>query len=576
MFLPSTRKEMDLLGWDGLDVILISGDSYIDSPFIGAAVIGKVLLKAGYRVGIIGQPDVNSGADVSRLGEPELFWGVTGGCIDSMVANRTATGRRRKTDDYTPGGVNDRRPDRAAIVYSNLIRRNFKDTRPIVLGGIEASLRRVAHYDFWSNSIRKSILFDAKADYLLYGMAERSVVELANSLRDGKDPKAVRGLCYISKEMPEGCVELPPYQEAASDKDAFTLSFNAFYNNNDPLTARPLSQRHDNRYLIQNAPAMHLTQAELDAVYSLKYERDLHPFYRKDGDVKALETIRFSISTHRGCYGECSFCAIAVHEGRAVRSRSRASIMAEAEEMVRHPLFKGRIHDVGGPSANMYASGCERMEKQGCCAKKSCISPKICPVLKQGHGEQAELLKALRAIKGVKKVVVASGIRYDMVLADKKDGEKYLRELVCHHVSGQLKIAPEHSEANVLEMMGKPGCGQEALKKFKELFYRYTREAGLKQFMSYYLMAAHPGCGREDMKRLRAFALKELGGVPEQVQVFTPTPSTYSTLMYWTGKDPFTGNSVFVERTERGREEQKTVLLGSSFCRKTDYTKKRY
>ena len=566
---------MDLLGWESLDVILISGDSYIDSPFIGAAVIGKALLNAGYRVGVIGQPDVNTEADISRLGEPRLFWGVTGGCIDSMVANRTATGRRRKTDDYTPGGVNDRRPDRASIIYSNLIRRFFKETRPIVLGGIEASLRRIAHYDFWSNSVRKSLLFDAKADYLLYGMAERSVVELANCLRDGKDPRQVRGLCYISKEIPEGCVELPPYQEVSDDKDAFTRAFNAFYDNNDPLTAKPLAQKHDNRYLVQNAPAPHLSQQELDAVYNLKFERDLHPYYKKDGDVKALETIRFSISTHRGCYGECSFCAIAVHEGRAVRSRSKASIIAEAEEMAKHPLFKGRIHDVGGPSANMYASGCEKMEKLGCCAKKSCISPKVCPVLKQGHGEQTEILKALRSLKGVKKVVVASGIRHDMVLADKKDGEKYLKELVCHHVSGQLKIAPEHSEANVLDKMGKPGCDQEALLKFKELFYKYTKEAGLKQFMSYYLMAAHPGCGRDDMKRLRAFALKELGGVPEQVQVFTPTPSTYSTLMYWTGKDPLTGKSVFVEKTERGREEQKTVLLGSSFCRKTDYGKKR-
>lgn len=566
---------MEALGWGGLDIIIISGDSYIDSPFIGAAVIGKILLNAGYKVGIIGQPDVMTGADISRLGEPRLFWGVTAGCIDSMVANRTATGRRRKTDDYTPGGLNNRRPDRASIIYSNLIRRFFKDTRPIVLGGIEASLRRTAHYDFWSNSVRKSVLFDAKADYLLYGMAERSVVELANCLRDGKDPRCVRGLCYISKEMPEGSIELPSYQEAANDKAAFTRAFKDFYDNNDPLTAKPLAQRHDNRCLVQNAPAPYPSQAELDAVYNLKYERDLHPYYKKDGDVKALETIRFSISTHRGCYGECSFCAIAVHEGRAVRSRSKASIIAEAEEMARHPLFKGRIHDVGGPSANMYASGCEKMERLGCCAKKSCISPKVCPVLRQGHAEQVELLKALRAVKGVKKAVVASGIRYDMVPADGKDGENYLRELARYHVSGQLKIAPEHSEANVLEKMGKPGCGQDALKKFKELFYGYSKEAGLKQFMSYYLMAAHPGCGRDDMKKLRAFALKELGGVPEQVQVFTPTPSTYSTLMYWTGKDPFTGKDVFVEKTERGREEQKTVLLGDSYCRKTDYKAKK-
>ncbi|MBE7414456.1 MAG: YgiQ family radical SAM protein [Deltaproteobacteria bacterium] len=564
MFLPTTEKEARALGWERLDVILVTGDSYIDSPFIGVAVIGKVLVDAGYRVGVIGQPDV-SGADILRLGEPLLFWGVTGGCMDSMVANRTASGRRRGSDDYTPGGLNDRRPDRAAIIYSNLIRRHFKGTRPIVLGGIEASLRRIAHYDFWTDSIRRSVLFDSKADYILYGMAERSAVELANRLREGEDPSGIRGLCRISKDLPEGAIELPSFEECAADKDAFASAFRLFYANNDPATAMLLVQRHGDRYLVQNPPAEYLTGEELDRVYALGYERDLHPFHRKDGEVKALETIRFSISTHRGCYGECGFCAIAVHEGRRVRSRSRASIIAEAEEMARHPLFKGRIHDVGGPSANMYGSGCSRMEKEGCCPKKSCISPKVCPLLKQGHGEQISLLKALRSVKGVKKVVVASGIRHDMVLADRKDGEKYLKELVLHHVSGQMKIAPEHTEENVLRLMGKPGCDKDALVKFKELFYGFTREAGLKQFLSYYLMAAHPGCSREDMKRLRAFAVKELGGVPEQVQVFTPTPSTYSTLMYWTGRDPFTGEPCFVERTGKGREEQKAVLFGQGF-----------
>lgn len=562
MFLPTTEKEVRALGWDRLDVILVSGDSYIDSPFIGVAVIGKVLEDAGYRVGIIGQPDL-SGADISRLGEPLLFWGVTGGCIDSMVANRTASGRRRMRDDYTPGGLNDKRPDRASIIYSNLIRRHFKTTRPIVLGGIEASLRRIAHYDFWTDSIRRSVLFDAKADYLLYGMAERSAVELADSLKGGMDPSGLRGLCRISKDAPEGAIELPSYEECALDKGAFTRAFHLFYGNNDPATAMPLAQRHGDRCLVQNPPAEYLAGEELDRVYALGYERDLHPFHRKDGEAKALETIRFSISTHRGCYGECGFCAIAVHEGRRVRSRSRESIIAEAEEMTRHPLFRGRIHDVGGPSANMYSSGCSMMEKNGCCPKKSCISPKVCRLLKQGHGEQVSLLRALRSVKGVKKAVVASGIRHDMVLADKKDGERYLKELVTHHVSGQMKIAPEHTEASVLRMMGKPGCDKDALLRFKDLFYGFSREAGLKQFLSYYLMAAHPGCSCEDMKRLRAFAVKELGGVPEQVQVFTPTPSTYSTLMYWTGRDPFTGDPCFVERTARGREEQKNVL----FCR---------
>lgn len=562
MFLPTTKKEMLELGWDRPDIILVTGDSYIDSPFIGAAVVGKVLLAAGYRVGVIGQPSIDSAADIMRLGAPRLFWGVTGGCIDSMVANRTATGRRRNADDYTPGGVNDRRPDRATIAYANLIRRFSRDARPIVLGGIEASLRRVAHYDAWTDSIRRSVLFDAKADYLLYGMAERSVVELAGCLKDGKDPRTVRGLCYISKEIPDGYIEIPPFDDCVRDKDAFARAFLIFYNNNDPATAYGIAQRHDNRYLVQNPPAFYPSQKELDAVYNLRYERDLHPYYRKDGEVKALETIRFSISTHRGCYGECGFCAIAVHEGRRVRSRSIESIVAEAREMARHPLFKGRIHDAGGPSANMYGSVCSKMEDKGCCTKKSCISPKVCPLMKLGHAEQLSLLKALREVEGVKKVVVASGVRHDLVLADKKDGERYLRELVRHHVSGQMKIAPEHSEANVLEKMGKPGCDRETLVKFKELFDRFTEEAGLKQFMSYYLMAAHPGCDENDMKRLKAFAIKELGTLPEQVQVFTPTPSTYSTLMYWTGRDPFTGKSCFVERSAKGKEAQKAILAG--------------
>ena len=562
MFLPTTKKEMQGLGWDALDIILVTGDAYIDSPFVGVAVVGKVLLDAGYRVGVVGQPDPG-GADIMRLGEPLLFWGVTGGCIDSMVANRTATGKKRNTDDYTPGGVNSRRPDRATIAYSNLIRRYSKnDSRPIVLGGIEASLRRTAHYDFCTDRLRRSVLFDAKADYLLYGMCERSVVELAARLKEGKDPADVRGLCRISAELPEGCVELPSFEDCEKDKNAFTAAFRALYDNNDPPTARPLAQRHGTRYLVQNPPAHYLTQKELDRVYALGYERDAHPYYLKDGAIKALETIRFSISTHRGCYGECNFCAIAVHEGRRVRSRSRESIVAEAAEMTRHPLFKGRIHDVGGPSANMYGSTCVKMEKNGCCTKKSCISPKVCPLLKPGHAEQVALLREIRAIKGIKKAVVASGVRHDLVLADGKDGERYLRELVTHHVSGQMKIAPEHSEDRVLDLMGKPGCDRNALIRFKELFYRFTAEAGLKQYLTYYLMAAHPGCDLNDMKKLRAFASKELGTVPEQAQVFTPTPSTYSTLMYWTGRDPFTGNPCFVEKSVRGREAQKAALSG--------------
>ena len=558
MFLPTTRKEMKELGWDGLDIILITGDGYIDSPFVGVAVIGKILLNAGYRVGIIAQPDMASGDDISRLGEPRLFWGVTGGCIDSMVANYTATGRKRKSDDYTPGNVNNRRPDRATIVYSNLIRTYFKKTCPIVLGGIEASLRRIAHYDFWSDTIRRSILFDAKADYLLYGMADRSVVELAACLKAGEDPRGIRGICYASPSIPDGCLELPSFEYAAQDKDAFTEMFHLFYRNNDPMTALPLVQKQDDRYLIQTPPAYALSGRELDAVHDLNYERELHPYYRNQGKVKALDTIGFSIATHRGCYGECNFCAITVHQGRKVTWRSRESILNEARAFARDPRFKGVIQDVGGPTANMYGIDCARKEKQGCCPDKRCLFPKICSRLTTDHNQQISLLKALRAVNGVKKVFIASGIRHDLVMADKKHGTEYLKQVIRHHVSGQMKLAPEHSETHVLQKMGK--SGRERLLAFRKLFFDLTKREEKNLFLTYYLIAAHPGCTDDDMARLRSFALKDLQFLPEQVQVFTPAPSTWSTLMYWTERDPFNGKPCFVEKTHRGRKRQKDIL----------------
>ncbi|MBN2243228.1 MAG: YgiQ family radical SAM protein [Acidobacteria bacterium] len=559
MFLPTTAEELKKLGWDRPDVILVTGDSYIDSYFIGVSVIGKVLLHAGYSVGIIAQPDISSGSDIMRLGEPRLFWGVTGGSVDSMVANRTAIGKKRRRDDYTPGGINNRRPDRASVVYCNLIRKCFKDTRPIVLGGIEASLRRIAHYDFWSDSVRRSILFDARADYLLYGMAERSVVELAGCLRAGRDPRRIRGLCYISKELPADCLELAPFEAVARDADAFADMFHKFYRNNDPATAAPLAQKQDTRWLVQNPPALYLQGKDLDAVYGLDYERDLHPYYSRQGKVKALETIRFSITTHRGCYGECSYCAIGVHQGRAVRSRSRDSIVAEAQRMVRHPEFKGTIYDVGGPTANMYGIECRKMGGNGCCGDKRCLTPEICPSLGLDHGAQIALLEALRAIKGVRRVFVASGIRHDMVTADRRNGDAYLREMVRYHVSGQMKVAAEHSELHVLQKMGRPDCG--SLLRFRTRFFALNREEGREQFLTYYLIAAHPGCTEKDMKALRSFATQKLKLLPEQVQVFTPTPSTYSTLMYRTEKDPFTGKSIFVEKSVKGRERQKSVIV---------------
>lgn len=560
MFLPTTREEMNQSGWDRLDVILITGDSYIDSPFMGVAVIGKVLLAAGYKVGIIAQPDTQSEMDITRLGEPRLFWGVTAGSIDSMVANYTATGRPRRADDYTPGGRNTKRPNRATLVYANLIRRFFKNTAPIVLGGVEASLRRVAHYDFWTDSIRRSVLFDAKADYLLYGMAEGAVLALAQALDHEEEPTSIRGLCYISRDLPPDYVTLPSYEQVAEDKDAFTAMFHTFYHNNDPISAQGLAQRHGDRYLVQNPPYPSLTQTELDRIHELDYERAQHPYYAKQGDVKALETIRFSIPTHRGCYGECHFCAIAVHEGRTVQWRSQDSILREARALTQLPDFTGFIYDLSAPTANMYGFECPVKLTRGACEDKSCIYPTICPTLPVDHQQQTELLRKMRQIKGVKKVFVGSGLRYDLILADEAEGEAYLRELVRHHVSGQLRVAPEHSEPAVLARMHKPST--ESLIAFKQRFDALGDDVRRKQYLSYYLIAAYPGCTMDDMRALRQFASQTLGILPEQVQVFTPTPSTYASVMYYTEKDPFTGEPLFVEKNPAARQRQKEQITG--------------
>lgn len=564
MFLPAIRPELDNLGWEQLDIILVTGDSYIDSPFIGTAVIGKVLSHAGYRVGVIAQPDIHSGKDICRLGEPRLFWGVSGGSVDSMIANYTTLKKKRKSDDYTPGGINNRRPDRATIVYTNLIKRYFKNTRPIVLGGIEASLRRIAHYDFWSDRVRSSILFDAKADYLLYGMAEKAVLQLANALKDGTDVRNIRGLCYIAGEgdsiqKRDDYLELPSYETVEKDNHSLIDMFHTFYQNNDPLTAKGLYQKHGTRYLIHNPPAMYLTQDELDAVYALDFERAQHPYYERQGKVRALETIKFSIPTHRGCYGECNFCAITIHEGRTVQWRSPESILDETRKLTMHPDFKGYIMDVGGPTANMYGFECKIKIDRGTCQEKRCLYPRVCPSLKADHSHHLELLSKIRRIKGVKKVFIASGIRYDLLLSDKKYGRQYLQEVIEHHVSGQMKVAPEHTEDSVLKRMGKPG--KDLLLQYKELFDRLTRRVGKEQYLTYYLIAAHPGCTDEDMQNLKLFTSQKLKINPEQVQIFLPSPSTYSSLMYYTELDPFTGKPVFVEKDPKNKEYQKNIVI---------------
>ena len=540
----------------------------MDSSYIGAAVIGRVLLEAGYRVGIIAQPDIRSDKDIVRLGEPELFWGVTSGSVDSMVANYTASGKKRKTDDLTPAGLNTRRPDRAVIVYANLIRRYFKHTVPIVLGGIEASLRRVSHYDAWSESIRRSILVDAKADILVYGMAERTILELAEKIKNRENTESIRGICYISKEVPELSpdfngpdIQLPDHEVVAKDNDELARMFGAFYENSDPITGKRLYQRQDTRFIVQNPAQFPLSTNELDKVYEMPFAREVHPFYAEQGYVKALDTIRFSLTTHRGCYGECRFCAITVHQGRFVTSRSKASVLREAATFSSYPDFKGIISDVGGPTANMYGFECQIKKRKGACANKSCLFPKPCKHLPVTHRPQIRLLKSLESLEGIRKVFVASGIRYDLILKDRNFGEAYLDQLIRSHISGQLKIAPEHVKEHVLDLMGKPD--RNCLEAFLGMFDRLNRKNRSKVFLTYYLMAAHPGCTLSDMRQLREFAIKTLRLLPEQVQIFTPTPSTFSTLMYCTDKNPFTGKKIFVEKKIDGKKKQKDIIIRS-------------
>ncbi|MCK5111638.1 MAG: YgiQ family radical SAM protein [Arcobacteraceae bacterium] len=573
MFIPTTKKECENLGWNTLDIILISGDTYIDTPYNGIAIVGKILIDCGFKVGIIAQPNVENEKDITRLGEPNLYWGVSGGLVDSMVANYTATKKFRNNDDFTPNGKNNRRPDRAVMVYTNLIRRYFKNTVPIVLGGIESSLRRVVHYDFWSNKIRKSILFDSKADILVYGMAEKTVVELSNAIKNKEDYKKINGICYISKEPVEDYIQLPSFEECKNDKLQFINMFHQFYHNNEPIVSKGLCQLHDTRYLIQNPPQDYMTEEQIDKVYDLKYERDVHPFYKSQGEVKALQTIQFSVTTHHGCYGECNFCAISVHQGRTIRSRSCDSVTSEIQKFAKHKDFKGIINDVGGATANMYGYECGRKLKKGVCADISCTSATVCPVLKPDHSEQIELLGKIRKMPHVKKAFVNSGIRYDLINEDKKHGKEYLKTLVNYHISGQMKVAPEHTEDNILRLMGKPN--KETLLNFKRNFEELNKKSGKKQFLTYYLIAAHPGSQMEDMESLKRFTTSNLQINPEQVQVFIPTPSTYSTLMYYTEMDPWSRKHIFVEKDNLKKQKQKDIVTAkSSYNNNSKYNKR--
>ncbi|MFO7735245.1 MAG: YgiQ family radical SAM protein [bacterium] len=562
MYIPATKKELENLGWDRADIIIVTGDAYVDVPASGTALLGKYLIKKGFRVAVISQPEISDGKDITAMGEPRLFWGVSAGCTDSMVANYTAQKKKRRSDDFTPGMKNTRRPDRATIVYTNLIKRFFPDTVPVVLGGIEASLRRLAHFDFWQEKIRRSVLFDAKADYLVYGMGEKTAFELAEALRDGKDPRNIPGLCYISSEPLKDAITLPSFESVDGDKKNFEKMFMTFYKNTDRIKGLRMQQKHGGRYLVHNSPRFPLEQKDIDEIYDLRFEYDAHPLEKKKGKIKALDTVRFSITTHRGCFGECSFCAVSLHQGTVIESRSEDSVLREIERMSKHKLFRGVISDMGGPTANMYKMNCKKQINSGKCSEKHCLHPEICEKLEKNHQPLVKLMKKASEIENVKHLFIGSGLRHDLILADKKSGTRYLRSLTENHISGQLKFAPEHISEKVLELMKKPE--KESSLLFRKKFDAENQKTRKKQYLTCYFIAAHPGCEIDDMKKLRTYSIEKLGVKPRQVQIFTPTPSTISTLIYFTGRNPFNGEEVFVERSLKNRAKQKEAALGIS------------
>lgn len=573
MFLPISRQEVEKLGWDYIDVILISGDAYIDSPFSGIAVVGKYLLKHGFRVAVISQPDIDCDKDITMFGEPRLFWGISAGCVDSMVANYTSSGKPRKQCDFTPNGINNKRPDRASIVYTTLIRRYFKNTKPIVLGGIEASLRRIAHYDFKTDKVRRSILFDAKADYIIYGMGEVPVLELAKALDNNESVENIKGLCFISKDKVSDAIEMPSYEEVSTDKKAFYNMFKIFYNNSEAVSGKRLMQKTGDRYLIQNPPAYYDDNI-LDEISDIEYERAVHPQIK--GKVKAIDTIKTSIISHRGCFGGCSFCAIAVHQGRRVVSRSAASIEKEVKSMVSKKWFSGTITDIGGPTGNMYMMKCKKMEKLGACTHKHCLYPEVCNGMNTNHASLLNMLENIRNIKGVKNLFATSGIRADLAVNDKENGKRYISEIAKNYVSGQLKMAPESADLKVLKAMKKPD--NSSFLEFCSLYKNYSKKYNKNQYISCYFIAAHPAESEKEAYNTRKFIEKNLDFSPEQVQIFTPTPSTWATCAYYTGLDE-DGNNIYVEKSLSKKEKYKSIIMGNNDNHKVNhknYKKKKY
>ncbi len=559
-FLPISKEDMKEAGIEQLDFVYICGDAYVDHPSFGHAIISRILEAHGYKVGIIAQPDWKDRESINRLGEPRLGFLVSAGNMDSMVNHYSVSKKRRTTDAFTPGGVMGKRPDYATIVYCNLIRQTYKH-KPIIIGGIEASLRRLSHYDYWSNKLKRSILLDSGADIISYGMGEHSIVEIADALDSGLDIKDITfidGTVYKTRDRESiyDAIELPHFEALKADKLEYAKSFYVQYSNTDPFSGKRLFETYDEKlFVVQNPPAKPLTQSEMDSVYALPYMRDYHPSYKELGGVPAIEEVKFSLISNRGCYGGCSFCALTFHQGRIIQTRSHESILAEANKIIWDPDFKGYIHDVGGPTANFRAPACDKQMTKGACPHKQCLFPKPCQNLKVDHSDYLKLLRKLRELPNVKKVFIRSGIRFDYLIYD--NDRTFLRELCEHHVSGQLKVAPEHISDAVLEKMGKPSV--DVYNRFVKAYKDMNEKIGKKQYLVPYLMSSHPGSTLKEAVELAEF-LRDLGYMPEQVQDFYPTPSTISTCMYYTGVDPRTMQPIYVAINPHEKAMQRALI----------------
>lgn len=559
-FLPVNKKEMEERGWDRVDFVYVTGDAYVDHPSFGSAIISHLLESRGYRVGMICQPDWKQKESVQVFGEPRLGFLVSAGNMDSMVNHYTVSGKHRQKDAYSPGGEMGHRPDRAATVYSNLIRQTYKKT-PIILGGIEASLRRLAHYDYWDNRVRRSVLMDSGADLISYGMGEHSILEIAEALESGipvEEITYIPGTVFKCRDLSRVYepILLPSFEEITENKKLYAESFAVQYKNTDPFTAKPMAESYGTKgYIVQNPPAHPLSREEMDDVYALPYTRKSHPMYEEKGGIPALEEIKFSLTSNRGCFGSCSFCALTFHQGRILQTRSHESLIEEAKLMTQEEDFKGYIHDVGGPTADFRQPSCKKQLTKGVCMNRQCLFPTPCKNLDVDHRDYVALLRKLRQIPKVKKVFIRSGVRFDYVVADKD--KTFLRELVEHHVSGQLRVAPEHVSDQVLKYMGKPSHSvyQQFLREYEEA----NKKTGKQQFAVPYFMSSHPGCTMKEAVRLAEY-VRDLGFTPEQVQDFYPTPSTLSTCMYYTGIHPLTGEKVYVPRNPHEKAIQRALM----------------